>query len=135
MWTNRFKIWPSKKIWKNHKQKNNDRRAYFQRSRAETLLKKLRHGGSLKVTTHYSSATPQDEPSQKRSQESVADAGPSGRYAVFPAELSGVTYKDHRRKIRGAVGKGREPRSHISPAKDETIHIGGMFATIQPDAD
>ncbi len=116
-------------------QENEDdhRRGNFQIFAVETLAEEIRHGGTVQMLGHDTGTPSQKLPRHEAADEHIAKAHPRGGHAVLPAELSGVTDEDHRRKVGSAVGKSREPRAYRPAAQHEIVDVGGMLSGIQSD--
>ena len=84
---------------------------------------------------HDTRTTAQDYPCEKRSDKGIAQTDPGGGNTEFPTKLAGISDKDNRRKIGCTVGKGRQPRAHVSTAEDEAVDVRGMLAAVQADTD
>ena len=80
---------------------------------------------------HDAGAAAQHSPGQQRTQQGVADAGPGGGDAVFPAELAGIAHEHHRGEIRGAVSEGGQPGADAPAAQDKAVDVGGVPAAVQ----
>ena len=119
----------------NEKQKDDGRCRQFQSPAVEPVGKELGHGGAVQVLGHDAGSPSQDGPGQQGTQQGVADTGPGGGHAEFPAELTGVAHEDHRRKVAGAVGKGGEPGAHRAAAQDKAADVGSVAAAVQANVD
>jgi len=110
---------------------NDGRSGSLELGAVEAPREELGHGGAVQVLGHDAGAPAQEGPCHQRAQKRVANAGPGGGNAVFPAELAGIANENHRREIAGAIGESCEPGTHAASAQDEAVHVGGMFAAVQ----
>ena len=83
---------------------------------------------------HDARAASENDPSEQRTDQRVADANPRGSDAVFPAELTGVADKDNGGEVRRTVSECGQPRADRAAAEDEAVDIGGLPASVQADA-
>ena len=86
------------------------------------------HGARTDVLCHHLGAATENPPCQQRADDGVADANPSGRHAILPAELSCIADEDHGGEVAGAVGESREPAAHVATAEHKAIDGIGLFA-------
>ena len=83
------------------------------------------------MVCHQTSAPPQHHPSQKRTDEGIAQADPSGGNAEIPTEFTGIPNENHCREIGCAKGEGCQPRSGFVSAKHKTVYALGVLSAIK----
>ena len=84
---------------------------------------------------HNTGTPAKDNPCQHGADDGVSKADPGGGYAVFPAELSGITDKNNGGEIGSAVSKGGEPGADAPAAQNKTVYISGVFPAVESDKD
>ena len=84
---------------------------------------------------HNAGAPTEDHPRQEGTDKGVAQTDPGGRQAEFPAKLPCITDEDDSGEIRGAIGKGGQPRADRTPAQDKAVDVGRIFAAIKTNTD
>ena len=118
---------------RNQEDEDNGGSTDFQPAALEPLAEKVGHGGRFQVLGHNTGAAPQNDPRHQRADDRVADADPGGGNAEFPAELAGIADEDDGGKIRGAVGKRRQPRAHRAPAQHKAVYVCCVLAAVNAD--
>ena len=113
---------------------DDDGRTDLQGLALEPLAEELGHGGGVKMLGHDAGPPTQHDPGHQGAKNGVADARPSRGHAVLPAKLARVAHKDHGGEVRGAVGKGRQPRADRPATQHKAVHVCGVLAAVNADA-
>ena len=94
----------------------------------EPQIEKVGHGLAAEVLGHDTGSAAQDDPRHQGADQRVAKTDPSGSQTEVPAELSGISDKDNRRKVRCTKRKRRQPRAHRAASQHESVDVLSTLA-------